>query len=440
MIKESAPITLPRLQGKTRNLRWYICGLLFFATAINYLDRQTLSVLAPYIRADLHITSQGYSYIVSSFLLVYGVMYTLSGRAVDRLGTRRGFSLSIVWWSLATALHALARGVMSFSIFRALLAVGEAGNFPAATKSVAEWFPPKERALAVAIFNTGSSLGSIIAPPLVAWIAIVFGWRAAFLVTGVLGFLWLTAWLLFYRTPRQHPRITQEELNYIESEQAAESAAAMDALPGEATESQTLRWRDLLKYKQVYGIVIARMLSDSVGFFYIFWLPDYLKRERGFSLEQIGMFLWIPFVAEAMGNLVGGWLSSHLIKRGWSINGARKFTMAVGALMMPAGIAAVRVGSPTAALLLICAITFGHSVWIANLLTLPSDIFPPRAVATVSGFSGTGGSLGGMVFTLMAGMIVDKYSYVPIFTIGGLMHPIALLVLLSMGRIERLVR
>jgi ACS family hexuronate transporter-like MFS transporter len=398
-----------------RYLRWWIAGLLFLATVINYVDRQTLSVLAPVLREQFRMSNTDYSRIVFAFLLAYTFMQSGSGRLMDWLGTRRGFSLTIAWWSVAAMLHATANSILHFGIFRFLLGLGEAGNWPGGVKTVSEWFPTKERAFAVGLFNSGSCFGAVLAPPLVAWMALHWSWRMAFLCTGSLGFLWLGLWLILYRLPRDHPWITREEREHI----------CPNAGLSRPAKRESIRWLDLFQYKQVWGLVLARMLTDPVWWFYAFWLPEYLKSERHFNLAMIGYFGWIPFLTADAGNFVGGGLSSYLVRRGWRVLAARKTTMFGSAAVMLVGIPAVLTGSPALALALISVATLAYSSWATNILTLPADLFPNEVVASVSGLSGTGAGIGGMIFTLMTGVVVDRFSYVPVFTAAAVLPLVA---------------
>jgi ACS family hexuronate transporter-like MFS transporter len=391
------------------HLRWWIAGLLFLATVINYVDRQCLSVLAPVLRDEFGMTATDYSRIVSAFMLAYLIMQTGSGRLMDWLGTRRGFSLCIVWWSVAAMLHAAARSALHLGVFRFLLGLGEAGNWPGAVKAISEWFPTRERAFAIGLFNSGSTVGATVAPPLVAWLALTYGWRNAFLITGSLGFFWLVLWLVLYRLPHEHRWLRPKELELIRSGQEQPHVG------------EQIRWRSLFGYRQVWGLVLARMLADPVWWFYVFWLPEYLKRERDFSLAMIGYFVWIPFLAADIGNLTGGAASGLLVKRSMPVLRARKAVMLACALLMTAGIPAVMVKESWAALGLISLVTFAYSAWAANILTLPADLFPQQVVASVSGLSGTGAATGGMIFTLVIGYVVDRFSYLPVFTAAGLM-------------------
>jgi len=416
-----------------RRLRWWIAGLLLAATVINYLDRQTLSVLAPLLRDLYHMSNTDYSRVVFAFMLAYTFMQSGSGRILDWLGTRRGFSLTIAWWSVAAMLHAAANSALHFGMYRFLLGLGEAGNWPGGVKAVSEWFPARERAFAIGLFNSGSCLGAVVAPPLVSWIALTWSWRAAFLLTGALGFLWLVAWLMLYRRPEEHPWITPQELAHIRWDKPP-------GLSGDKTGVLSycrVRWVELFGYRQAWGLVLARMLADPVWWFYVFWLPEYLRRERDFSLAMIGYFAWIPFLTADVGNFIGGGLSSWLVKRGWPVLRARKVVMFVSAAVMIVGLPAVLTSNPAWALALISLATLAYSSWAANVLTLPADLFPRGVVASVSGLSGTGAGLGGMTFMLVVGVVVDRFSYVPVFTAAALMPLAAATIIL--GSIQRAV-
>lgn len=403
-------------------LRWFIVSLLFLATVINYVDRQTLSVLAPMLREQFHMSNTDYSRIVFAFLLAYMIMQSGSGRLMDKLGTRLGMALTVGWWSVAAMLHAVSGSVLSFGVFRFLLGMGEAGNWPGGVKTVSEWFPARERAFATGFFNSGSTFGAIIAPPLVTWIALRWGWQPAFLMTGGLGFIWVVLWLLFYRLPRDHRWLGERERAYILEGQATDHAQS----------AAKVRWVDLLGYRQMWGLILARMTADPVWWFYVFWLPEYLKRDRHFSMTMIGYFAWIPFLTADIGCLTGGAVSGWLIRRGCPVLKARKIVMSVSMALMLSGIPAVLTESPTAAIALISLSTFAYSCWAPNVLTLPADIFPQSVVASASGLSGTGAALGGMLFTLIIGKVVDHFSYVPVFVAAGVMPLIALSFILRM--------
>lgn len=436
--KDIAPVTTFQLPG----LRWWIVGLVFLATLINYIDRLTLSVLGPVITKDLNLSNTEFGGIVVWFLLAYTISQGVSGKLYDRIGTRRGFMLSITVWSLAAMAHAFARGVVSLSACRFALGLGEAGNWPGAAKAIAEWFPIRQRAFAMAIFNSGAALGSVIAPPLIVFLALQYGWQATFLVTGALGFGWLALWWLFYRAPAEHPWLTREEHRLIRDGQEigvgvvfpGESASSARE-PGNATPTpistpiSPISWRQLLRHRQTWSIVTARFLCDPVWWLYITWLPLYLANERGFSLKEIALFAWVPYVAADAGSLLGGWFSGHLIARGWSVDRARKAVIVAGATLMLAGAFAGSVASPLAALALIGVVLFGFQVWINNVQTLPSDFFPSRAVASVAGLGGVGAGIGSMIFVFTTGWVVDHFSYTPILVTAALLAPLGTLAL-----------
>ena len=400
------------------HLRWYICGLLFLACTINYIDRQTVAVLKPHLQDQLQWSESDYGWIVFSFQLAYAIMMMVSGNLIDRLGTRLGYALAMVWWSLAAMAHALARGAFSFGVARFFLGAGEAGNFPAAIKTVAEWFPPRERALATGIFNAGTNVGAVLAPPLVVWVTLKWGWQEAFIFTGSLGFIWLIFWVLIYRRPAQHANITEQELQHIQSADAEEADAGEPKIP----------WSKILGYRQAWGFIVAKFMTDPIWWFYIFWLPSYLKQGRGFTLQEIGYFAWIPFLAADIGSVAGGWLSGFFMKRGWPLSRARKAAMLICALCMPSGIAAVFAPNAWLALALISVSTSAHQGWSANVFTLASDMFPKRDVGSIVGLGGAAGAVGGMIIAPIAGYTLQfLHTYVPLFIIAGVMHPLAFL-------------
>lgn len=417
---------------KLRGLRWWIVGLIFLATLINYIDRLTISVLAPVITNDLHLNNTEFGGIVTWFLLAYTISQGLSGKLYDRVGTKTGFVYSIVLWSIAAMAHAFARGLASLSVFRFVLGFGEAGNWPGAAKTVAEWFPIRERAFGMAIFNSGAAIGSVIAPPLIVWLSLSYGWRTAFIATGSLGFIWLALWLVSYQTPDRHRWLGDQERELIREGQRVPHNTSV------AAEAPT-SWRELLRYRQVWAIILSRFLTDPIWWLYISWLPKYLADARGFSLVKIGLFAWVPYVAADVGSLSGGWISGHLIGRGWSVDRARKTVILIAGLLMPAGILAAFSHNAMVALALIGVVLFGFQVWINNVQTLPSDFFSAKAVASVAGLGGTGAGIGSMIFILSTGWIVDHFSYVPVLVAAGLLAPLGTLVLFALtGPIERL--
>jgi MFS transporter, ACS family, aldohexuronate transporter len=420
MTSTSAP-ALSSTGKVVRGLRWWIVGLVFLATLINFIDRLTISVLAPIITTQLGLSNFQFASITTSFLVAYTASQGLSGKLYDRIGTRRGFTLSILIWSIAASAHAFARGLLSLAGLRFVLGLGEAGNWPGAAKVIAEWFPIRERAFAMGIFNSGVAIGNIVAPPLIVFLQIRFGWQTAFLVTGGLGFIWLVLWLLFYETPERHASLSPEEYALIKEGRDV------------ATPARRFSWIQLLKYRQVWAIVLSRFVTDPVWWLYITWLPLYLSRVRGFSLKEIGMFVWLPFVAADAGSLIGGWISGYFIARGWTVNRARKSVILAGALLMLGGIPAALAESATAALAFIGMVTFGFQSWINNVQTIPSDLFPDQAVASVAGLGGVGAGIGAILFTMTTGWVVDHFSYTPMLVIAGLLPVLGTAILFALG-------
>lgn len=414
-----------------KNLRWYIAGLLMLATTISYLDRQTLSIVQPVIRKQYHMTNSDYSLIVNAFLLAYGLFHPFMGRFIDWINTRRGFAISMVAWSLAGIAHAFAGGIASFAVMRFMLGASEAGNFPAAAKTVAEWFPNKEKTVATGIFNMGAGLGAVIAPPLITFLTLTYGWRSAFLVTGSLGFIWVLAWLPFYHPVEKHPRLAPEELAHIRGGQDTEQ-------PVDPGDKRNILGQLLLR-REMWGLMIARGLTDPVWFFYLFWLPGYLVTARHFDLKQVGLFAWVPFLAADLGSICGGILSAYFVKRGLSVVNSRKLIMCMAAALMPAALPAVRAQSPATAILLISIATFGHQFWAAGMLTLPADLFPKRMVASAYGIPAACGTFAGMGFTALIGWLLDHYTrgYISVFTIAGCLHPLAALTIVFLIRSPR---
>ncbi len=389
---------------KIKGLRWYIGGLICLVTALNYMDRQTLALLAQTLENQLGINTLEYSYITAAFLISYTVMYTVSGRLVDYLGTRRGFALFVSGWSVVDLMHAFARTVGQFAVCRFFLGATEAGNFPAAVKAVSEWFPVRERALAVGIFNSGTAIGAAFAAPMVAWVALNLGWRYTFVVGAALSLIWVVLWLFVYRVPQQHPWIGREELDLIEENQPPK--VAPQAVPA-------LR---ILATREAWGCILARMLTDPISYFFAFWMPKFLEQERGFNLADIGRYYWIPYVGLALGNLAGGAIPACLIRHGWSLNRSRKLMMFIASLMIPAGfIMITRVPNPALAIVCITVAMFFHAAW-ANM-TLPAEVFEKHVVGSVTGFGGTAGSLVSAITMLAIGKTVAVASFTPVFII-----------------------
>lgn len=373
--------------------RWWMISLVFWATVINYLDRQTLSVAAPVLREEFGMSNVDYSRVVFAFMLAYTVMNGVSGPLIDRLGTRLGFSICIAWWSASAMLHAFATGPWTLGIARFLLGMGEAGNWPAGVRVVAEWFPPKERALASGIFNSGSAVGAILAPPIVAWILLSYGWKWAFFAVGFSGFVWLLFWWPSYETP---------------PESAASSSAPIPT-------------GRLFRNPFVLYFTISKIFLDPVWYFYIFWFPEYLKNGRSFDMASIGKYAWIPFLVAGFGNLLGGMLSAWFMRLGWSLNAARKGAVTVFAISMASAIPAVLVENVWLSIALVSVAMVGYTGSSANLLSVPADVFPKSVVASVYGIASMGSGFGGMLFALVTGWLVDRYSYVPVFYLFGLL-------------------
>jgi ACS family hexuronate transporter-like MFS transporter len=368
--------------------RWLMISFAFWATLINYLDRQTLSVAAPVLREQFHMSNVAYSRVVFAFLLSYTIMNGISGPLIDRLGTRVGYALCMAWWSAASMLHGFARGAASLGAFRFLLGIGEAGNWPAGVKVVAEWFPEHESAMASGLFNSGSAAGAILAPPIVAWVLLHYGWPAAFFAIGAAGVLWLAAWLPSYRTPV-----------------AAAQSLKLPPVPV----------GHLVRTRVVLIFTFSKIFLDPVWYFYIFWFPEYLKRARGFDMAAIGEFSWIPFAVAGIGNFAGGALPGFLLRRGASVTVARKGAVTLFTTLMAAAAGAVLAPQAWQAIALVSVAMFGYTGALANMLALPADVFPKNAVASVYGLASMGSGFGGMVFTLITGWVVDHYSYTPVF-------------------------
>ena len=410
---------------KIPKLRWIIAAMLFLATAVNYADRQALAVVSDRIRAQFALTEIDYSRILAGFFFAYAIMYAGSGYIVDRLGTKKGFSLFIGVWSLAAMLHAFATGVWSFGFCRFLLGLGEPGNWPAATKAISEWFAPRQRALGVGIFNAGSSVGSALSPPLISWLTLQYGWQFAFVAVAAFGFVWLAFWWLLYDTPHNSKLLSQEEYDEIKDE----------VLPAEKpnfADRPKVNWGKVVRTPEAVALCLARSFTDPVIYFVIFWLPAYLVKERHFDQKAIGQYSWVPFIFGGIAYMLGGYLSGMLMRKGWSLPRARKRVMLIGTMCLPVAILAPFAPNAGLAIAAICFITFGHGFWTANLQTLPADLFPGHEVGTVAGFSGMGGAIGGMLANLGTGYIVSKFSYAPIFIVAGLMHPMCMMIIFKM--------
>jgi MFS transporter, ACS family, hexuronate transporter len=415
MIEEEVSIRVhPRTSAA--HFRWAICALLFFAATINYIDRQVIAVLKPTLQTQLGWTEVGYSWIVFSFQTAYAIGLLGVGRLMDRIGTRKGFSLAMIFWSAAAMAHALARSAFGFGFARFFLGLGEAGNFPAAIKTVAEWFPKKERALATGIFNSGTNIGALVTPLVVPWITFTWGWQAAFIATGALGFLWLIAWLLLYRRPEEHPGLSSSELKYIQSDPPDRFVK--------------IPWVRLLPHRQTWAFSLGKFLTDPIWWVYLFWLPDFLHKRHGLGLKDFGLPLVIVYLMADVGSIGGGWISSSLIKRGWTINAGRKLAMLICALAVVPIVFAAQTSNVWIAVVLIGLAAAAHQGWSCNLFTTTSDMFPRDAVGSVVGIGGMAGAIGGMMIARLVGEILERTgSYVPIFIIAASAYLVALLII-----------
>jgi ACS family hexuronate transporter-like MFS transporter len=399
--------------GKIRGLRWYICALLFFVTFINYVDRVSLGGMAPMLKKVIGWDDAEFGWINFSFQLSYALMFPIAGRLLDRIGVRKGLALGVIVWSVAAMSHSLATTALGFAIARFILGMGEATNFPACVKAVAEWFPKRERSFATGIFNTGSNFGAMLQGGMLA-LAVYAGWQFAFIGIGLLGFLWLFAWLKFYRAPEEHPRLSEQEAALIRSDQEPPAKAL------------SIPWPALLRYREAWAFLIGKMLTDPVWWFYLTWLPSYLNQERGVTLASGSLALVVIYVAADVGSIFGGWLPGLLARRGLPASRARLITMLIFACGLPISAFAVGTESLWAAVALISLATACHQAWSANMFTVASDAFPKRAVASVVGFGGMCGAIGGLFMNLVSGgMLQWLGSYAPLFIFAGVMHPIA---------------
>jgi ACS family hexuronate transporter-like MFS transporter len=411
----SPGVDAPAVTATTGRYRWRICALLFAATTLNYIDRQVLGVLAPDLGRQFGWSEIQYGYIVTAFQAAYAIGLLCAGAVIDRLGTRIGYAIAICVWSLAAMSHALAASVLGFAAARFLLGLGEAGNFPAAIKTVAEWFPRRERALATGIFNAGSNVGAILAPLAVPVVALTWGWRAAFLFTGVLSALWLVTWLLVYRAPEEHPKLSADELAYIRADPDEPSAR--------------LPWAQLLRHRQAWAFVAAKFMTDPIWWFFLFWLPKFLNSEYGLTLTGLGPPLIAIYLMADVGSIGGGWIAGRFIKRGWSVNRARKGAMLICALAVVPIVFAANAANLWMAVALIGLATAGHQGWSANVFTLTSDMFPRHAVGSVVGMGGFAGAVGGMLISTFTGFLLETTgSYVPVFLMAGSAYLLALAV------------
>ncbi|MGK6318300.1 MFS transporter [Sphingomonas sp. DT-204] len=412
------PAEVIEAAARVGRYRWVICGLLFAATAINYVDRQMIGVLKPTISAELGWSETSYAGIVVWFQLAYAVGYLAFGKIVDVVGARFGYAIAFVIWTAAHMLHGAARSALHFSLARALLGIGESGNFPAGIKAVSEWFPARERAFATGIFNAGSNVGAIITPIVVPYIVVTLalGWRAAFVITGAFSLIWLVAWLWIYRRPHEHPRVSTAELAYIESDPA--------------DVGEPIPWRRLLGYRETWAFAVGKFLTDPIWWLYLFWLPDFLAKRYQLDLVSFGPPLVAIYLISDFGSVVGGWCSSRMMRAGFSANRARKLTMLGCAILVTPVFFAQYVGNLWLSVAIIGLATAAHQAFSANIYTLPSDMFPRRAVGSVVGIGGTAGAIGGALMSLYTGKVLELTgSYTLIFAVAGSVYLIAMLII-----------
>ena len=414
---------------KLSNYRWTVCALIFFATTVNYLDRQVIGILKPLLESDLGIGEKDYSHIIMAFQLLYGVGMVIAGRLIDKFGTKIGYGVTVILWSIAAMGHALAKGVWGFGFWRGFLGISEAGNFPAGNKSVAEWFPKKERALAFGIFNSGTNVGAILAPLAIPAMVIAWGWQAAFIITGAIGFIWVILWFIFYEVPEKHKKVSAGELAYINSD-ADEQAET----------KEKVSWLKLLKYRQTWLFFIGKGLTDPIWWFYLFWIPGWLSTVRGAGLtvSSFGLPLAFIYTMTTVGSIGGGWVSGYMIKKGMTPYKARKMTMLIFALLV---IPIVFAQSPSignwGAVCLIALAASSHQAWSANLFTTVSDAFPKKAISSATGIGGMAGAVGGAFISYIAGGILQHFKnlgsietgYLVMFSIAGGAYLLAWIIL-----------
>jgi ACS family hexuronate transporter-like MFS transporter len=399
VILEALTMESKAIEGypKRGNYRWVICALLFFATTINYIDRQVIGLLKPTLGNEFHWSEVDYGYIVMAFASMYALGYLLFGSIIDKVGTKIGYSISVFVWSIASILHAFVKSTLGFGIVRGLLGLSEAGNFPAGVKAVAEWFPKRERALATGIFNSGTSIGAVVAPILVPWILGAYGWQEAFLITGALGFIWLFFWWFLYEIPSRQKRVSQVEINYINSDVS------------DAETTVKLKWSQLLGLKQTWVFIVGKVLTDPVWWFFLFWLPSYFADTFKLDLSKPSPQLAVVYAATTIGSIGGGWLSSYFIKRGWPVLKARKRTLLIVAIAVSPIFFARYAENIWTAVAIIAIATAAHQAWSANIFTIVSDIVPRKAVSSVVGIGGMAGSIASTLFPLLVGSLLAYY-------------------------------
>jgi len=419
-LNQQSPTTIPASTAEPADgrgvvhVRWLICALLFFAATVNYMDRQVIGLLKPTLQTQVGWTEIGYSRIIIAFQVAYGASLLFIGKWIDRVGTRIGFTLAVLFWSVSAMAHAAATSAFQFGVARFSLGIGEAGSFPASIKAIAEWFPKKERALATGVFNSGANIGAILAPVMVRWLTNRFGWRIAFVGTGALGLVWIGAWLALYRRPEESALVSAGELSLIQSDPETMTATSVP-------------WRSMLKLRQAWAVGLGKFFTDPIWWVYLFWMPDFLNKSFKLDLNRVTLPLFVVYTGASVGSVSGGWLSSSLLKRGWGVNTSRKITLLVCALAVTPVIFAARTSHAWVAVLLVALAAGAHQGWSANIYTLASDMFPRGAVASVVGFGTLLGSIGGMIMSYGVGDILQRQgSYLLIFLIAGTAYLVAL--------------
>lgn len=415
-------------QNKVGNYRWIVCALLFFATTINYLDRQVLGLLKPVLEKEFNWTETDYSYIVMAFTATYAIGLVVFGRIIDKIGTKLGYSISITLWSIAAMLHAAVRSTVGFGVARAALAIGESGNFPAAIKTVAEWFPKKERAFATGLLDSGSNIGALVAPIIVPWILGAYGWQEAFIITGAIGFIWLAAWRYYYQKPVDQKKLSKAEFDYIHSDNEPED---------KVHEKTNIPWIKLFTLRPTWSFIAGKFFTDPIWYFFLFWLPSYFNSTFHLDLRKPSLPLVIVYTGATVGAIAGGYLSAWLMKKGWSVAKARKMALFVSALCVLPIIASRYTTDMWVVIGLITLAVAGNAAWSANIYTIVSDMLPRKAVSSVIGIGGMAGAIGGVIFPLFIGFILDYYKaldnltagYNIIFIVCGLSFLIAWLVI-----------
>jgi MFS transporter, ACS family, hexuronate transporter len=423
MASEHVPASSQSARRYVPGLRWWICGLLFFATTINYVDRNSLSVLKTMLERDLGWSEADYGWIQFAFTAAYAAFPSIAGRVIDSMGVKFGLAIALVAWSTMSILTALARGTIGFAVARFFLGAAEAGNFPASIKAIGQWFPQRERALATGLFNSGTNVGVMVSF-LTVMMAESWGWQWAFVTIGAIGFLWLIAWQVLFHLPEKHPKLSPDELAHIKSDQAQNQ------------EKLNLHWTALLRFRQIWPFLVGKLLTDPVWWFYLYWLPSYLNKERGQNILGSAFLLTGIYTAASFGSIAGGWLSGHLINRGWRVASARYAAMGIAAVCAPFAILAYYTDSFTLCIILIGVVTAAHQCWSANLFTSATDLFPSKVTGSVVGLGATTGGIGGMFLTLLAAMSIQWVgNQSVVFVWAGMMHPLALLIFwFTLGR------